>query len=365
MKTWVKKLLEQFDVDWAKNGEKSAGTPDLNDERATLLFVIDTLNKHLFEVDKHSVRKVREALDNFAKGLLHPGEEESDKLLFRFRQFFASYRIDEYTYVQNSFDDFKRIIWDFADQLSEDLKVEKAKDGEVNTSLDGLREAVESNSIDVLRAKSREFINLYIEHQSKKDDRRTKRIQSIRKNLDTVKKQLTEANHSMRNDHLTDVFNRLSFDEQLRNLWRLHELSKHPSCLLMVDIDHFKKVNDSYGHDIGDLVIKECANLLRETFNRPQDFVARIGGEEFAVLLSEDTPEAAQKRADEALNRIRKEALIHENLQIRFTVSMGLASLREGETPEQWYKRADTALYQAKHGGRNRLVISTLTPLAA
>src|SRR5437868_4991740 len=82
----------------------------------------------------------------------------------------------EYTYIQNTFDDFKRIIWDFAEQLSDDIQYEQVKDAEAKQSLDQLREAVDANSIDALRSKSREFIDFYIKYQSQKDDRRIKRL---------------------------------------------------------------------------------------------------------------------------------------------------------------------------------------------
>jgi diguanylate cyclase len=352
LKQWVRRLLEQF-----ADESKATTTPDLTEERATLLYILDIYNKHIFDIENHPVRKVREILDDFGKSLLSPNGN-SEATLFKLRQFFSSYRIDEYTYIQKTFDDFKNIIWDFADQLGEDAKVEKADDDAVEASLAPLREAVESNSIDALRAKSRQFIDFYIQHQAAKDVRRTKRIQVIRRNLNSVKKKLVEANQNMRIDHLTSAFNRKSFDEHMETIWKLFNLSKNRVSLVVVDIDHFKKVNDCYGHDIGDFVIKECVGLLKQVFNRDVDFVARLGGEEFAIIMPEIDIIEASKRADAALDRIRREAIIVSNLEIRFTVSMGIAQLMDGETPEQWYKRADSALYLSKNAGRDRYTIA-------
>src|SRR5690606_15502202 len=103
--------------------------------------------------------------------------------LFRFRQFFASYRIDEYAFVQQTFDDFRGIIWDFVDQLAEELAYQQAEDNEIKSNLEQLKEAVEANSIEALRTKSRHFIDAYMEFQTKRDSRRTKRMESIKKNL--------------------------------------------------------------------------------------------------------------------------------------------------------------------------------------
>jgi diguanylate cyclase len=357
LKQWVKKLVDQ--LEW-KESEKSHEAPhiDMTEDRATLLYLLDTYSKHLFEVDKQPVRRVRDSFDSFVKGLVTPDNKNSEKLLFQLRQFFSSYRIDEYTYIQNTFDDFKRIIWDFAEQLSDDIQYEQMKDAEAKQSLDQLREAVDANSIDALRSKSREFIDFYIKYQSQKDDRRIKRLGSMKKNLSTVKKQLMEANHSMRVDHLTNAYNRKSFEEQMKKHMQMSVISQTPVTVLTLDIDYFKKVNDTYGHDIGDFVLKECVKMLQEVFHRDDDFVARIGGEEFAVILPSFTFEHAMVKAEEALNKIRKEVFVHGDLKITFTVSMGIAQWLQSETLDQWFKRADTALYASKQTGRNKFTVA-------
>ncbi|RYZ79163.1 MAG: GGDEF domain-containing protein, partial [Proteobacteria bacterium] len=249
-------------------------------------------------------------------------------------------------------------IWDFAEQLAEDVQYEQAKELEATQSLDQLREAVEANSIEGLRSKSREFIDFYIKYQAQKDDRRSKRITSMKKNLSAVKRQLLEANHSMRVDHLTKAFNRKSFDEQMRKYHQLSVISQNQVSLITLDIDFFKKINDSYGHDIGDFILKECVLLLKEAFSREDDFVARIGGEEFAVILPNFNVENAIIRAEEAMTKIRNEVFVHDKLEIKFTVSMGIAQLLPNETAEAWLKRADTALYQSKQTGRNKYTVA-------
>lgn len=357
MRQWIKKLVQQFEVE--KEDLDSAMSQRLSEDRATILYLLDVYQKNLFETEKHPVRKTRETLDGFVRDLMTVHEKEDEEVLFRLRQFFSSLRIEEYSYLQRTFDDFKTIIWDFADQLSDEMKIERRNEEMVGDRLTSLREAVESNSIEELRAKSREFINTYIEFQSKKDDRRTKRISRFRKNLDQVKKQLVEANHSMRTDHLTGAYNRKSFDEQLKNHLRLGEFSGAPVTLILADIDHFKKVNDSYGHDIGDFVIKECVNMLKTGFPADQSFVARIGGEEFAILLTDCDEEKASVLTEQVMQRIRKEIFVQGDLQIQFTISAGIAAAKLDESADKWIKRADEALYYSKNSGRNRWTTST------
>ncbi|MBY0554449.1 GGDEF domain-containing protein [bacterium] len=358
MKQWVVKLLEQLDISFKNNEQNPKDTPLISEDKATLIYMIDVYNKHLFEVEKHNLRKVREKLDTMAKNLVNPDPKETEKTLFEIRQFFSSYRIDEYSYVQNTFDDFKRIVWDFADQLSEDMQFENNKEKQLGTHLKDLKEAVEANSIESLRAKSREFINSYVEYQTQKNELRNKRIQSTKKNLDVVKKQLMEANNSLNVDHLTSASNRKSFDEYIKKIVQMNALNKVPVSIIMLDIDFFKKINDSYGHDIGDFVLQECVKTLKKVFYKEDEMVARIGGEEFVVVLPNHSIEHAVVRAEEVQKLIRNEAFIQGSIDIRFTVSMGIAQLFEEENSSDWLKRADLALYQSKNSGRNKYTIA-------
>lgn len=364
MKKWIQKLISQFETE-ADTTSTNQKALDLSEDRATLLYMIDAYSQHLTDFESSPARKVRELFDEFVKNIIKMDPENDERTLFRFRQYFASYRIEEYSYVQKTFDDFRGIIWDFVDQLSDDLKFDKAEDGKMAKNLDDLKDAVEANSIDSLKSNARQFIDNYIELQSKKDRRRTQRVDVIKKNLESVRKQLVEANDTINQDHLTKAFNRRSFDEHMRKTLALYELSRKPVSLLMVDIDHFKKVNDTYGHAIGDFVIQECVKMLKETFYRPSDFIARIGGEEFAIILPDHGVNEAKRRGEEALNKIRQEAFIQDNVTIKFTVSMGVAQLTPDETIESWMKRTDGALYDSKHNGRNRLTIAGLSSVKA
>lgn len=361
----MQKLVDQLDLDWnATDGRPgpASGAPDFSEEKATLLYIIDAYSKHLIETDATPARKIRETLDDFAKEIIQADAAKLEKVLFRFRQYFNSHRIEEYSYVQKTFDDFRGIVWDFVDQLSEDLAFEHESDGEIREHLVQLKEAVEANSIETLKVQSRQFIDSYTEYQTKKERRRSKRMDSFKKNLDSMKKQLSEAHSSLRLDHLTQAFNRKSFEEQAKNAWNLRALYEKPVSLIALDIDHFKRINDTYGHAMGDFILQECVKMLKEIFTREVDCVARIGGEEFVVLLPDHQADHAVKRAEQALQRIRSEIFVKEDLKLQFTVSMGIAELLPGETVEDWMKRADQALYDSKHGGRNRW---TLAPHAA
>ncbi len=161
-------------------------------------------------------------------------------------------------------------------------------------------------------------------------------------------------------DSLTGISNRRHFYE--RGEIEVKRALRHSTTLaaLMLDADHFKKVNDTYGHDVGDRVLKEFASIMRQTL-REVDVFARIGGEEFAVLL----PNTDDSKALDVAERLRLkleqcELPLPEGGNIRFTVSIGLAMLAPAEQRlDSLLKKADTALYQAKQQGRNRVVSFT------
>jgi diguanylate cyclase (GGDEF)-like protein len=160
-------------------------------------------------------------------------------------------------------------------------------------------------------------------------------------------------------DWMTGLYNRRYFEEVLR-----HELSRsartHESLTLaLLDIDHFKAFNDSFGHEAGDEVIKAVARQLLG-FVRSYDIACRVGGEELAVLMPRAHLQETSERLDQLRERIGKVELQHDgNALPAITVSIGVAALGEGGSGEDILRRADVALYAAKHGGRNRLMCWT------
>ena len=172
--------------------------------------------------------------------------------------------------------------------------------------------------------------------------------ETIRKLEERLKKTEVDAHY----DPLTLVSNRRMFESKLKELFIEFDRTKSPFVLLMIDIDDFKKVNDLYGHQAGDEVLKNVAKTLQHEL-RGDDLVARYGGEEFAILL----PHTSLREATPVAERLRKkveEACVHvENNPIKVTISLGLAQSRPSDSPDDLIKRADKALYLAKDSGKN------------
>ncbi|BFL81852.1 hypothetical protein LFREDSHE_03020 [Shewanella baltica] len=158
-------------------------------------------------------------------------------------------------------------------------------------------------------------------------------------------------------DKLTGAANRQVFDEYFRQALDKAKLAQSPISILLLDIDHFKKVNDSYGHGIGDLVLKTMTNMLRGALQQ-QDILCRWGGEEFLILLPGMDLTRAAELAEQIRELIFQREIKVNGLHISITASIGVAEHQAQEPAEDLIKRADLALYQAKEAGRNQVVLN-------
>jgi diguanylate cyclase (GGDEF)-like protein len=176
-----------------------------------------------------------------------------------------------------------------------------------------------------------------------------KLIQEI-KHLYTSKKQISEIKEELYIDPLTSAYNRKflnMFEEQLKIKY---------SYLLLIDLDYFKKINDTYGHQAGDRVLKELVKLLKNSL-RQQDLILRYGGEEFLVFLNNETLDKAVIVAEKLRKLVERHTFWYEDRPIKVTISVGVAPLFQDKPFEESFKKADEALYRAKERGRNRVEI--------
>jgi diguanylate cyclase (GGDEF)-like protein len=159
-------------------------------------------------------------------------------------------------------------------------------------------------------------------------------------------------------DPLTGAFNRRHMDSRLAEAIHVARRSGRPVSALMIDIDHFKRINDERGHEAGDDVLKGLVSLVKDR-SRQIDLMFRMGGEEFVLLLPATGEAQAATLADELRATIAAAPLVDGR---PVTVSIGVSELRGDDSPESWIKRADEALYAAKNGGRNRVARSGSAP---
>ncbi len=181
------------------------------------------------------------------------------------------------------------------------------------------------------------------------------RIVRLEKETESLRENLQASRERMLVDALTGVPNRLALDERVKLEWARFKRHKQPLTLAVWDIDHFKKINDSFGHKAGDKALRIVATKLAQQV-RETDFVGRYGGEEFVMLFINTSVQDALGKADAIREAIAGAPFRYGDKPLTITLSCGLSQLRAKDSLEQLFERADQAMYAAKEAGRNRCV---------
>lgn len=198
-------------------------------------------------------------------------------------------------------------------------------------------------------------------HLAKRYDRQIRLLERVMRISDRYQLMLKDMNVALReastHDLLTGIANRRLMTDRCREADERFASERVPYSLIVIDIDHFKNINDTYGHDFGDQVLVELARILRSKM-RSTDVCSRWGGEEFLGLMNQACLGDAEKVATRLMQAVRSASILYQQQAVTLTVSMGLAEHEEGETYAETFRRADEALYAAKRTGRNRYVVA-------
>jgi diguanylate cyclase (GGDEF)-like protein len=218
----------------------------------------------------------------------------------------------------------------------------------VSTKLTAITDAIDSK--EVLERKEKEAL---LDSLTVMENRLT----DVEKEAEQYKKHLADQKFKSLQDALTKLPNRAAFDERMDIEFKRWSRYDHHLCLAVVDIDFFKRINDSYGHSAGDKTLKVIATALKKSL-RSTDFIARFGGEEFVILF----PETQLREMEKPLNKIRegikKIPFKFKNKDVAITISIGVTAFKADDNPLKAFDRADAALYEAKNSGRDKVIIS-------
>ncbi len=187
-------------------------------------------------------------------------------------------------------------------------------------------------------------------------ERLNQRVREMEKEGESLRQRLREKHEQAVRDPLTGLYNRLAYDERIVQEFARAKRYRQPLSLAVLDIDRFKRINDSYGHKAGDKALKIIADRVRNNL-RETDFLARYGGEEFVIVM----PETCLSDGLVAVEKLRKDVsqsqFHYQGTGVAITVSVGLAEMHENDNPETLFQRADRALYKAKESGRDRTCV--------
>lgn len=265
-------------------------------------------------------------------------------------------RRDEAEYVVTSISDLRETLWTFIQGLANTMPIDRTSNDAVTEQLERLRNSLNSEDTSELRRVASESIEVIDGEIRERIVRSEAQIEDLANEIKKVSDELMDARERLERDALTGLYNRGAFDEYLTKMSHLGMISGQTSTLMLIDVDDFKWVNDHAGHPAGDEVLKEISKCLMAGFSRRSDFVARYGGDEFAVLLNTEDESIDRELGEDMLYRIRDLSIPIGEEELRVTLSIGAARLRSGESREEWLERSDRALYRAKELGRDRLV---------
>ncbi|MCX8048036.1 MAG: diguanylate cyclase [Methylohalobius sp.] len=225
------------------------------------------------------------------------------------------------------------------------------------TSLEALKLII-AEKLDALSAQLHAFLQEEAKRNAQAAEQigaMTERLQELEQESYGLRQKLKQAYHQARYDPVTDLPNRKATDESLAQEFARWQRFKQPLSVLLWDLDHFKQINDRFGHQAGDKALRVVGQILREGI-RAVDFVGRYGGEEFLMLLPGTELAGATKLAEKLREAVKRCGFHSRGEPVPITVSCGLTCARAGDTLASLFERADQALYQAKRTGRDRCV---------
>ncbi len=335
--------------------------------------VLRALGRHAFDVGETPASAIADTFERWAAHVLvlgrAPGDEvdasggDGDGRPPRRRRdwgelarFVVGHRQKEQKHVVQTRTEMRAALLTFVRCLGRASTEQGKTSKQLRLRVARLRASVESNSLEELRTCALGVAEAVTEALEEQDRRMEEQTRELRSRLSQLQDDLDEATREGSTDVLTKLQNRRAFDAALERSVAIAAVVARPLCLVMVDVDHFKSINDRFGHPVGDRVLRTIADSLSRSFPRRGDVVARYGGEEFACLLAGTTQNDARVLTQRLMTAIRKLQIDHAGEARAVTVSAGVGVLRSGESGEELVARVDRALYDAKGGGRDRFV---------
>jgi diguanylate cyclase (GGDEF)-like protein len=322
-------------------------TEDYDKALESLGRILRCLGRHSFDLEELSEEEIEKEFERWALHVLVG-------VSIRHRQ-------QEKKYINRNLQAVRNALWEFTNSVGRAIVEDQQSNQQVDNYLIQLRAAAEGRSLSEIKHNLLSVVqemDVVIDERKKRQQQRIKRLGE---KLRSVEQELGNVRKEMVLDSLTRLYGRGALDLQLERTASVSFFTETPACIFMIDIDHFKQVNDMHGHPAGDAVIQQLADRLVSTFPRKTDFVARYGGEKFCVLLPGANLEVCQRLGERLLGVVRREAFRYQEISIPVTVSVGVAELMLGETVPTWLERVDRALYRAKASGRDQMCMALET----
>jgi diguanylate cyclase len=346
----------------------SQPSPNMAEDQAidTVASLLRSFGSGAFDMEEVPAEQTRADCEGWAQKIAvgegrREGEERTE---FRrdwggLRRYFSSHRVKERDYVGRSFANLREAVQTFARCLATAVGEERSADAKLTEQLSRLTDAFRVNDPDVIRKEAAGIAEIAREAMERRRQREAEQLATLSDKITRLRDELQIAREQAARDPLTQLHNRSALDTHLERVSDLAFLLNSSPCLLMIDVDHFKQINDQHGHASGDEVLRRIADALVRQFLRREDFVARYGGEEFVVVIPDSTLQSAKKRAERVREAVEDLVIdLSPKTKVQITISVGMSCLAEGDNGKSWLARADAALYEAKAQGRNKVQVA-------
>ncbi|QWR77764.1 GGDEF domain-containing protein [Candidatus Magnetomonas plexicatena] len=336
----------------------------LGEHKSFLIQAVKTLIVFLkefsFDIKEIDSDKFKDRMDEFSEDV---SKEEKVKrlqsVLERSKETIISFIESKKVYFKERESEYKTII----DLLSKGISALETGNMDFNRKVYDRSEKIGKITLLDDIKKIKEEIRSEVEHIQdairQKETADSKQLENLTKEVSALREDLMKARTDSLLDGLTGVYNRMAYESYMRKLMDANTVDGLGFSMLMIDIDNFKSINDTYGHQTGDRALVAMVQVCREHI-RKDDFFARYGGEEFVVILPDTSLKNASKRATAICKSVESSRYKldgdYEGKSLAFTVSVGVSVFRNGEKSGVTTERADKALYMAKHTGKNRVV---------
>ncbi|HVR63875.1 MAG TPA: GGDEF domain-containing protein [Polyangia bacterium] len=285
-----------------------------------------------------------------------PGTDASRRDWTGVREFVREYCRASAAHTQTVLTDLRQVIWVFIQNLNHSFAQDSDADARVVEQLTRLEALAQGSSTGELKREVMATVVALGQIVEQRKQQHKERVEDLGAQVRTLGTELDSARKDREVDPLTGLYNRRAFDEYIARSVELSRAFGQPVCLLLVDLDQFKIINDTFGHPEGDAVLRRLADTLTRTFPRRSDFVARFGGDEFAAVLRETSIRDGMHLGDRLLKAIHAAHIEREGVRLPLSVSIGIGTLQPSEDVPSWLVRTDRALYEAKRSGRDRMV---------
>ena len=269
------------------------------------------------------------------------------------RRFYADRRQAENVFVKDRLHNYRSVVEDMVAGLRQIAERDQTTESRVLESLNAVERAISVGAlpeIEVALARTIEQVTqTFAEQKREYEDQ----LEELNGRLSSLRQDLVAAREEMKRDPLTDAYNRGAFDTAIEQSLNMHFILNQPVTLVLIDLDNFKGVNDTYGHAAGDAVLRDVGECLERAFIRKGDFVARYGGDEFAVILNDTSAANSARLIERFLEKANQIKVKDAPDSTLVTCSAGYTEVHESDSVESVIKRADRALYAAKTAGRN------------